>query len=40
MYNPIKPITFGMEYIYGERETVDNRSGKDNRVEIMAKYDF
>ncbi|ATO21106.1 DcaP-like protein (plasmid) [Acinetobacter sp. LoGeW2-3] len=40
MYNPIKPITFGMEYIYGERETVDNRSGKDNRIEIMAKYDF
>lgn len=40
MYNPTKPITFGLEYIYGERETVDNRSGKDNRIEIMAKYDF
>lgn len=40
MYNPIKPITFGMEYVYGERETVDRKTGNDNRLEIMAKYDF
>ncbi|WP_180057858.1 MULTISPECIES: DcaP family trimeric outer membrane transporter [unclassified Acinetobacter] len=40
MYNPVKPITFGMEYVYGERETVDRKTGNDNRLEIMAKYDF
>lgn len=40
MYNPVKPITFGMEYVYGERETVEGKTGNDNRVEIMAKYDF
>lgn len=40
MYNPFKPITVGMEYVYGERETIDNKIGYDNRLEIMAKYDF
>ena len=40
MYNPVKPITFGMEYVYGERETVEGRTGNDNRIEIMAKYEF
>lgn len=40
MYNPIKPVTLGMEYVYGERETVEGRTGNDNRIEIMAKYDF
>lgn len=40
LYNPVKPITFGMEYVYGERETVEGRIGNDNRIEIMAKYDF
>lgn len=40
MYNPIKPITLGMEYVYGERETIEGKTGNDNRLEIMAKYDF
>lgn len=40
MYNPFKPVTFGVEYIYGERETLDNKSGTDSRLEFMAKYDF
>lgn len=40
IYNPFKPVTFGMEYIYGERETMDNKKGKDSRLEFMAKYDF
>ncbi|MQW93293.1 porin [Acinetobacter wanghuae] len=40
MYNPVKPITFGMEYVYGKRETVEGKTGNDNRIEIMAKYDF
>lgn len=40
MYNPIKPITFGAEYIYGERETVGGQVGRDSSVGLMAKYDF
>lgn len=40
MYNPVKPITFGAEYIYGERETADNQIGRDSRFGLMAKYDF
>ncbi|WP_180060844.1 MULTISPECIES: DcaP family trimeric outer membrane transporter [unclassified Acinetobacter] len=40
MYNPFKPVTFGVEYIYGERKTLDNKSGTDSRLEFMAKYDF
>lgn len=40
MYNPYKPITLGMEYVYGERETFDGRSGTDNRINMMASYDF
>ncbi|MDR7015521.1 DcaP family trimeric outer membrane transporter [Acinetobacter sp. 3657] len=40
MYNPYKPITLGMEYVYGERETFDGRSGADSRINMMASYDF
>lgn len=40
MYNPYKPITLGMEYVYGERETFDGRTGADNRINMMASYDF
>ncbi|APR70315.1 MULTISPECIES: DcaP family trimeric outer membrane transporter [Acinetobacter] len=40
MYNPYKPITLGMEYVYGERETFDGRTGTDNRINMMASYDF
>lgn len=40
MYNPYKPITLGLEYVYGERETFDGRNGIDNRVNMMASYDF
>ncbi|WP_425919166.1 DcaP family trimeric outer membrane transporter [Acinetobacter sp. TSRC1-2] len=40
MYNPVKPITVGLEYVYGERETVDGLSGTDNRLEVMVKYEF
>lgn len=40
MYNPFKPVTFGVEYIYGERETLENKSGTDSRLEVMAKYEF
>ncbi|QHH96453.1 DcaP family trimeric outer membrane transporter [Acinetobacter dispersus] len=40
MYNPYKPITLGVEYVYGERETFDGRNGIDNRFNMMASYDF
>lgn len=39
-YNPVKPVTFGMEYIYGERQTFDDKKGIDNRVNFTAIYDF
>lgn len=40
MYNPYKPITLGVEYVYGERETFEGRKGIDNRFNMMASYDF
>ena len=40
MYNPVKPITFGAEYVYGERETAGDQIGRDSRFGLMAKYDF
>ena len=30
MYSPVTPVTFGVEYIYGERETFSGVKGKDN----------
>lgn len=40
MYNPVQPITLGAEYVYGERETADGQTGKDNRIGVMARYNF
>ncbi len=40
MYKLYKPLTFGVEYVYGERKTVNNLEGKDSRLQMMAKYDF
>lgn len=43
MYNPVKPVTLGAEYVYGERDvTVDSidRVGRDSRIGVMAKYEF
>lgn len=40
MYKPFKPLTFGVEYVYGERNTVNDLQGKDSRLEMMVKYDF
>ena len=40
MYKPYKPLTLGVEYVYVERNTVNDREGKDSRLEIMVKYDF
>lgn len=40
VYNPVKPIDLGIEYVYGERETFDGRNGVDNRINMMAIYHF
>lgn len=39
-YNPVKPVTVGVEYVYGERETFKGDKGTDERVGFMAKYAF
>lgn len=40
MYSPVKPITFGAEYVYGKRDVVSGQKGYENHVGFMAKYDF
>ena len=44
-YNPVKPINFGFEYVYGERKAIveapnGSNVGKDNRVSAVAIYSF
>ena len=44
-YSPVKPISFGLEYVYGEREVFKalddgTKKGEDNRVSILAQYNF
>lgn len=40
MYSPMTPVTFGVEYIYGERETFSGEKGKDSRLSTMVRYTF
>lgn len=40
IYSPAKPIDLGIEYVNGKRETFAGQSYKDNRVGLMAKYNF
>lgn len=39
-YSPIKPVSLGLEYTTGERETFDKRTGEDQRVNMTAIYNF
>lgn len=44
-YSPIKPISLGLEYVYGEREAFGpapngSQTGSDNRVNAVAMYNF
>lgn len=44
-YSPTKPLSFGLEYVYGEREAVGkaangSNTGEDNRVNAVAIYNF
>ena len=40
IYTPVKPVDLGVEYVNGKRETFAGQSFKDNRVGLMAKYNF
>lgn len=40
IYSPAAPIDLGIEYINGKRDTFAGQSFKDNRVGLMAKYNF
>ena len=40
IYSPVKPLDLGVEYINGKRDTFGGKSYKDNRVGLMAKYNF
>lgn len=44
-YSPTKPISLGVEYVYGEREAFTaasngSKTGEDNRVNAVAIYNF
>lgn len=44
-YSPTKPISFGLEYVYGEREAFGaapngSKKGEDNRLNAVAIYNF
>ena len=44
-YSPIKPVSLGLEYVYGEREAVvpaadGSKTGEDNRINMVAIYNF
>lgn len=44
-YSPTKPLSFGLEYVYGEREAFaaapnGSKTGEDNRVNAVAIYNF
>ncbi|WP_334136274.1 DcaP family trimeric outer membrane transporter [Acinetobacter schindleri] len=44
-YNPSKPLSFGFEYVYGERTALEaatngSNKGEDNRINAVAIYSF
>lgn len=44
-YSPVKPISIGLEYVYGEREAFGaapngSTKGEDNRVNAVVMYNF
>jgi hypothetical protein len=40
IYNPIKNVDFGAEYIFGQRKTLAGEKGDLSRVDLSAKYYF
>lgn len=44
-YSPTKPLSFGLEYVYGERTALEaatngSNKGEDNRINAVAIYSF
>lgn len=40
VYKPVEPISLGVEYIQGRSETFSGTEGKDQRIGLMAIYNF
>jgi hypothetical protein len=40
IYNPVKNVDLGAEYIYGERKTLEGEIGGLSRFNLMARYTF
>jgi hypothetical protein len=40
IWTPYKPVTLGVEYLWGRRENKDGASGTDNRYLFSSRYDF
>lgn len=40
IYNPVKNVDLGAEYIWGERETLAGEKGSMSRFNLMARYTF
>lgn len=40
IYNPIKNVDFGAEYVFGQRKTLSGEKGNVSRVNLSAKYYF
>lgn len=40
VYSPVEPLSFGVEYLYGEATTFDDEKAKEQRVGLSATYNF
>ena len=40
MYNPVEPITYGVEYSMATREIDNGANGDMSRLQVSAKYSF
>lgn len=40
IWNPIKPVDMGLEYIWGQRETLSGQKGDLSRVNLMVRYNI
>lgn len=40
IWNPLKPVDIGVEWVFGRRETLAGESGEMNRLDFSAKYNF
>lgn len=40
IYNPVKNVDLGAEYIYGQRKTLAGEKGDLSRFNLMARYTF